>query len=69
MEQQVTAPAYSGITRDGASVSITAKAVRPRAGDDNMLEASTVAGRIELRAGASADMTARMADLPAFPSP
>jgi lipopolysaccharide export system protein LptC len=57
-DQQVTGPAYSGLTRDGASISITATTLRPRPGDPETLDAATVAGRIELPAGAAADMTA-----------
>lgn len=57
-DQQVRAPTYSGITRDGAAISLTAAAVRPQATDPQKLEATTVAGRMELPAGASADMAA-----------
>ena len=57
-DQQVTGPAFSGLTRDGASIQVTARAVRPREGDPDRLDAETVAGLIELRAGASAEMTA-----------
>lgn len=57
-DQQVTGPAFAGITRDGASISVTAETVRPQAGDPQKLDAKTVAGRLELRAGTSADMTA-----------
>jgi lipopolysaccharide export system protein LptC len=57
-DQQVTGPAFSGTTRDGASLRVTAARLRPREGDADRLDAATVAGRIELPAGASADMTA-----------
>jgi lipopolysaccharide export system protein LptC len=57
-EQQVTGPAFSGITRDGASIRVTAGTLRPREGDPERIDAATVAGRIDLRAGASAEMTA-----------
>jgi lipopolysaccharide export system protein LptC len=57
-DQQVTGPAYAGITRDGASVSVTARTVRPQAGEPGMLNAATVAGRLELQSGTTADMTA-----------
>lgn len=56
--QQVTGPAYSGSTRDGASISVTAETVRPKDGDPEMFDAATVAGRFELRDGTTADMTA-----------
>jgi lipopolysaccharide export system protein LptC len=62
-EQQVAAPAYAGITRDGASVSITAGTVRPRAGEPHEFDAQTVTGRVELRAGSSADMAAPAAEV------
>jgi lipopolysaccharide export system protein LptC len=62
-EQQVAAPAYAGLTRDGASISITANVVRPGDGDADELEAQTVAGRIALRAGTFADMTAPSAEV------
>jgi lipopolysaccharide export system protein LptC len=62
-DQQVTGPAFSGITRDGASISITAATVKPRPGDPAMLDAATVAGRIELPAGTVADMTAPAAEI------
>jgi lipopolysaccharide export system protein LptC len=61
--QQVTAPAYSGLTRDGASITITATTVRPRNGNARELDAQTVSGRIEFRAGASADMEAPSAEV------
>ena len=57
-DQQVTGPAYAGITRDGATISVTASTVRPQDGDPRMLDAATVAGRFELRSGTVADMTA-----------
>jgi lipopolysaccharide export system protein LptC len=57
-EEQVTAPAYAGITRDGASITVTAATVRPQETDPQKLDANGVGGRIELRAGAIADMTA-----------
>ncbi len=62
-DQQVKTPAYSGITRDGAAISITAAAVRPRADAPETLDATTVAGRIELRAGTNAEMTAPAAEI------
>jgi lipopolysaccharide export system protein LptC len=62
-EQQVAAPAYAGITRDGASVSITAATVRPRNGKAHEFDAQSVSGRIEFRAGASADMAAPTAEV------
>jgi lipopolysaccharide export system protein LptC len=62
-EQRVTAPAYAGLTRDGASISITAIAVRPRTGEAHTLDAQTVSGRIEFRAGTSADMAAPAAEV------
>jgi lipopolysaccharide export system protein LptC len=57
-DQQVTGPAYAGITRDGATISVTAATVRPQEGDPRKLDAATVAGRFKLRAGTIADMTA-----------
>lgn len=57
-DQQVTGPAYAGITRDGATISVTASTVRPQEGDPRMLDAAVVAGRFELRAGTVADLTA-----------
>jgi lipopolysaccharide export system protein LptC len=57
-EEQVTAPAYAGITRDGASITVTAATLRPQETDPQKLDANGVGGRIELRAGAIADMTA-----------
>lgn len=57
-DQQVTGPAYAGITRDGATISVTASTVRPQEGDRRMLDAATVAGRFELRSGTIADLTA-----------
>lgn len=57
-EQQVTGPVYAGITRDGATISVTASTVRPQEGDPRKLDAESVAGRLELRAGMIADMTA-----------
>jgi lipopolysaccharide export system protein LptC len=62
-DQRVSGPAYSGLTRDGASISITAAAVNPRPGQPATLDAATVAGRIELPAGAAADMTAPAAEI------
>jgi lipopolysaccharide export system protein LptC len=57
-DQQVTGPAFAGITRDGASVSVTARTVRPQEADPRKLDASAVVGRFELRSGTIADMTA-----------
>jgi lipopolysaccharide export system protein LptC len=62
-DQQVTGPAYSGLTRDGASISITAATVKPRPGSPTTLDAATVAGRIELPAGTAVDMTAPAAEI------
>jgi lipopolysaccharide export system protein LptC len=62
-DQQVTGPAYAGITRDGATISVTASTVRPQEGDPRKLDAATVAGRFELRAGTVADMTAPEAEI------
>ena len=62
-EQRVTAPAYAGLTRDGATISITANTVLPRTGEAHTLDAQTVSGRIEFRAGTSADMTAPAAEV------
>jgi len=57
-DQQVTGPAYAGITRDGSSISVTARTVKPQEGDPQKLDAAAVSGRFELRSGTSADMTA-----------
>ena len=57
-DQQVTGPAYAGITRDGSSISVTALTVRPQEGDPQTLHAATTEGRLELRSGTTADMTA-----------
>ena len=57
-DQQVTGPAYAGLTRDGATISVTASTVRPQEGDPRKLDVATVDGRFELRAGTVADMTA-----------
>lgn len=62
-DQQVTAPAYAGMTRDGGSVSITATVVRPQDGNPDELAAQAVTGRIVLPAGTSADMTAPSAEV------
>lgn len=57
-EQQVTGPAFSGTTRSGASIRVTAVTLRPQEGDREMLDADTVSGRMELPDGRIADMTA-----------
>lgn len=57
-DEQVTSPAYAGITRDGASVTVTAATVRPQETDPEKLDANVVGGRIELPAGTMADMAA-----------
>jgi lipopolysaccharide export system protein LptC len=57
-DQQVTGPAYAGVTRDGASISVTARTVKPQEGDPGKLDADAVVGRFALRSGTSADMTA-----------
>jgi lipopolysaccharide export system protein LptC len=62
-EQQVTAPTYAGITRDGASIRITASTVRPRSGNAHELDAQSASGHIAFRAGASADMAAPAAEV------
>ena len=57
-DQQVTGPAFSGITRDGASISVTAATMRPTVNDPDKLDATSIEGRIDFRSGTSADMTA-----------
>jgi lipopolysaccharide export system protein LptC len=60
-DQQVAGPAYAGLTREGASINVTAEAVRPQEEDSAKLEASTVAGSIEFPTGTRADMSAPFA--------
>lgn len=62
-DEQVTGPAYSGVTRDGTSVTVVAATVRPGADDPDQFEARTVSGRLAFRTGATAEMIAPEARL------
>ncbi len=57
-DEQVSAPTYSGMTRDGAAISLIAESVRPAEGDPQTLNATTVDGRIEFPEGWTADVSA-----------
>jgi lipopolysaccharide export system protein LptC len=57
-DQRVTAPTYSGVTRDGAAVRLTAESVQPRLNDPLTLGAITVSGRFDFPNGTSAEMDA-----------
>ena len=56
--EQVTGPAYSGVTRDGTSVTVVAASVRPSGSEPGRFEARTVSGRMAFASGATADLTA-----------
>jgi len=57
-DEQVSAPTYSGMTRDGAAISLIAESVRPAERDPQTLNATTVDGRIEFPEGWTADVSA-----------
>ena len=57
-EQQVSAPTYSGVTRDGAAISMVADKVSPGDGNPQRLLATTVSGRIEFPDGSVVDIRA-----------
>jgi lipopolysaccharide export system protein LptC len=56
--EQVTGPAYSGVTRDGTSVTVVATSVRPSGSVPGQFEARTVSGRMAFASGATAELTA-----------
>jgi lipopolysaccharide export system protein LptC len=62
-EEQVAGPAYSGVTRDGASITLTAESVRPDAREPARFDARTVSGVMILVSGLRADLTAPTAEL------
>jgi lipopolysaccharide export system protein LptC len=62
-DQQVAGPAYAGLTGDGSAIRVTARTVKPQEGAPGMLDAGTVAGRLELRSGTAADMSAPAAEI------
>jgi lipopolysaccharide export system protein LptC len=57
-DQRVAAPAFVGVTRDGAAISMVADTVEPRADDPDVLLAAVVSGELELGGGTSARVTA-----------
>lgn len=57
-DEQVAGPAYSGVTRDGASITMMAGSVRPDASEPGRFDARTVSGRMTLVSGVHADLTA-----------
>ncbi len=62
-EEQVAGPAYSGVTRDGASLSVVARSVRPDASDPARFDAVMVSGLMTLVSGTSAELAAPAAEL------
>lgn len=57
-DERVTAPAYSGMTRDGAAIMMVAQSVRTAFANPTTLHASTVTGRVDFVSGSSAELTA-----------
>ena len=57
-DEQVASPAYSGVTRDGASITVLAESVRPDATDPAQFDARAVSGRMTFISGIRADLTA-----------
>ena len=61
-EEQVAGPAYSGVTRDGASITLVAESVRPDASDPARFDARTVSGLMTFVSGVQAELTAPAAE-------
>lgn len=57
-EERVTAPNYSGVTRDGSAISILADVARPDQQDPQRMTASSVVGRIDMPNGMVTDIEA-----------
>jgi lipopolysaccharide export system protein LptC len=57
-DEQVTGPAYSGMTREQAAIRVEADTVRPRDTEPDRLDARTVSGQMVFASGTSARMTA-----------
>lgn len=57
-EQRISAPNFSGVTRDGSAISLAAGVVRPDPADPQRMTASEVTGRIDMPNGQSADIRA-----------
>lgn len=57
-DQRVAAPAFVGVTRDGAAISMLADTVEPREDNPDLLLAAVVSGELELGRGVIARVTA-----------
>lgn len=57
-DQRVAAPAFVGVTRDGAAISMIADTVEPREDDPDLLLAAVVSGELELGHGEVAHISA-----------
>ncbi len=57
-DQRISAPAFSGVTRDGAALSFTAETARPLPDGQSGLSAEALTARIETPDGARVDIQA-----------
>jgi lipopolysaccharide export system protein LptC len=57
-DQRISSPAFSGVTKDGAALSITAETARPLPDNADGMSAETLKARIETPDGARVDIEA-----------
>lgn len=57
-EPRMTEPAYAGVTKDGAALTLAANEARPDAADDRSGTAKALSGMLETPDGARTDLTA-----------
>ena len=57
-EERISAPTYTGVTRDGSAISISAEAAMPDAADPRRMVARDLTARIETTAGALIEIDA-----------
>lgn len=62
-EPRIGQPHYTGLTRDGTAISVTALSARPDPGDTQRASAETLAARLDFGDGSTADITAATGDL------
>lgn len=57
-EPRLTAPRYSGVTLDGAALSVTAEVARPDSADTGRADATALTARLETPDGVTTDLSA-----------